>query len=337
MLLSLMSGCSLSREKYDAASTNDLKEASQTESVAEEKEALEDDLASDNMEVVEGAYQSSIINYDGNFQVIRCMAIGSQYIYMNGNSDNVSGFEVIENGESSGLNVECSIPKEMIVLCMSVDAAGDGYALLMSYENNELDYKNAEIWIINREGKLADTIDITQAICGTDKVRPNMLAVSKEGNLYIMDELSPGHIVILNKDGKFANEIIDEQGRQLHGIGRGNDGNIYAICKDTEIRVLKVSEKGTIEETQVTLPEANAKYSTIGCGSAHDFSVFNLTKGAYEIDVKSGYAIEKYKESDLPCKREEIIGRGFLDDGRLVLVENSVDKQFIFHYIPLVN
>lgn len=280
------------------------------------------------------SYENISLEYDGEVQKMRCFAIGHQYIYANTIKNDISGFEIIKAGESKGIQTEFTVPDDMIVLCMSVDLNGNGYALLMSFENNQLNYKNAEIWIIHPDGKKKETIDITQSICIENQVRPNMFAVSDNGIFYIVDEMRTGHIVMLNGKGHLINDIYDEYGRIFQGIGCGKSGRIYVICKDTSILIAEITEDGCLEDTSVRLPEAESKYSTAGTNISNDFLVFNLKKGVYAINMESGVAEEKIVVSDYPCDRENIAGRGFLYDGRLLLIE-SVEERYIFHYITL--
>lgn len=328
IVLLMLSGCGSPATQI----TNGEYQEGKRESIAAEPTAKQE--SPERNGITEISYQSDTIDYKGEFSAIRDVAIGNQYLYINGIHDNISGFEVMKNGESSGIHSKYEIPEGMVTLCMSVDSIGNGHVLLMSYEENQLDFKKSEIWCMNPDGERIRTTDITQTICVQNRIRPNMMAVSEKGYYYIVDEFQSGHIMILDQDGGLAQDVSDERQRFIHGIGRGGDGNIYAVCQDTSLTVIRFTEEDSIEDMEITLPEAFSRYMTIGSVPEYLCGVMSMERGAFGIGGDASSIHEIYKEADFPYESEKFAGSGFLDDGRMVLAERISEDKLVFHYLP---
>lgn len=278
------------------------------------------------------------IIYDGEIKNLQGAVAGREHIFLYGyTEDGAHHIYIMKNGETTAVQSDAEWNEdEKRIRCMAADESGKCYVLMMSVSEDSIDCKTTEIMVIETDGKVAGTIDISNQMKELDwKIIPDGISIDKEGNIYLFSEADKYSVTIVNKDG----EILGRQERKsewyIEGIGRGRDGAVYIVYSNAdEYSIGKIETNGEVMRTyENVLPEAFGKYKYIFPGTDSNLLIYGKA-GIYAY-TDGTKAEERVAKGDMDFNAEAKV-LGFLADGRLVL--SDLDEEGIRHffYIPTV-
>lgn len=309
----------------------------QTENTVESTES--ESVQSENtLTMLQPSDQFEDIIYDGEIKNLQGAVAGREHIFLYGyTEDGAPHIYIMKNGETTAVQSEAEWNEdEKRIRCMAADESGKCYVLVMSVSEDSIDCKTAEIMVVETDGKVAGTIDISDQMKGSDwKIIPDGISIDKEGNIYLFSEADKYSVTVVNKDG----EILGRQERKsewyIEGIGRGRDGAVYIVYSNIgEYSIGKIEANGEVIRTyENVLPEAFGKYKYIFPGTDSNLLIYGKA-GIYAY-TDGTEAEERVAKRDMDFNAEAKV-LGFLADGRLVL--SDLDEEGIRHffYIPTV-
>lgn len=228
-----------------------------------------------------------------------------------------------EIGSKALKKVDMELADGMDIYDMTSDDAGYLYLLLRDKQTNA-EKVTSIIRVLDNEGSIVQNLDISLAMEDSISLHRAFL-VDGEGNFYIKGMSSAMYI---NGDGKLLWEVKDSEIGVNHSFGAasGADGAIYLTYrKDDTSYIGKInSMDGSIsEEYPLNEMEAQDQVLALERGTDSDFLLYGNLSGCWAWN-KADNTMEartELSESDLPYD-ECIVIRGFLEDGRLLLVKN---------------
>lgn len=219
--------------------------------------------------------------------------------------------------------VDMEFAEGMDIYDMTTDEAGHLYLLLRN-KHGDSGKVTSIIREVDENGEILEDHDISQALEDNISLHQAFL-VDLQGNLYIRGMSSA---VYISREGSALWEVKDSEIGIEHSFGQacGADGAIYLTYrKDNTTYLGKInSEDGTIsEEYLLTAIKGQDQVLALGKGTDCDFLLYGNQSGcwAWNKTDNSMEARSTLSESELPYD-ESIIVRGFLQDGRLLLVKN---------------
>lgn len=220
-----------------------------------------------------------------------------------------------------------SLTDGKIALASCTDSQGNWHIVIADSGDPEW----AQIWDVSSEGDLERTVDISD-VRKSQQLRPFYMAVDDSG-CYYMDTC--GLLLILDEDGKLKYRT---ETRNVAGLGTGRSGQVYGVFLEEDstgaflARILP--EDGSIERCPSGGFDAlGAKFSSLRPGVNCDLLLGNMAEGVWE--YRNGELKKVIEIEDLPCNGQNILTMGFLDDGRLCVMEyREKEKLNVFYYVP---
>lgn len=235
------------------------------------------------------------------------------------------GWIPVEEAELLDFDLQLADGKIALASCM--DNQGNWHIMIVESGNQDW----AQIWVVDVDGNLERTVDISE-VRKNQKLRPFYMAVDGNG-CYYMDNW--GMLLILDEDGNLKCRIED---LDVAGLGVGRSGQVYGVFlgggvtgeylarilpEDSKVERCPGGEFGTL----------GAKFSSLQAGVNCELLLGNMAEGVWE--YRDGELIRVLEAGELPCSGQNILAMGFLDDGRLCVMEyRDREKATVFHYVP---
>lgn len=276
--------------------------------------------------------------YQGTTFMSSCRTIGGDSIYSTGFLGEFDGSNPaqgpyfagrigIEEDEIQQFSLE--IPEGMFVYRGCTDSHGRWHLLLSQKTGNAVtEDKKTEIWIINRDGELEQSFDITE--CVGESWFCIWMAVDNEGIYYFA--LNSGIRVI---------DAVNQSVETLHfsgmiaGIGIGRSGALYGVfnVEGNDILGIVDTESGSIEKC-ADFPENSVRptFSVLQAGVNTELLLANMGDGIWSFDgteLKQELTLE-----NIVSNGQDIIAMGFLWDGRVCIMSYEGGK-YVFYYAPI--
>lgn len=277
--------------------------------------------------------------YQGTTYMSSCRTIGGDSIYSTGYLGDFDGSHPAEGPYFAGrIGIEeneiqqfsLEIPEGMFVYRGCTDSQGRWHQLLVQRTENAAEPdKKTEIWIINREGELERSFDITECMKEGGGI-PLWLAVDNEGIYYFASSQS---ILVI--------DAVNQSVKPLHfsgmiaGIGIGRSGALYGVFKvegdENELLGIVDVESGSIEKC-AELPGSNRPtFSALQAGVNTELLLANMGDGIWSYD---GAELKQELTLDnIVANGQDILSMGFLWDGRVCIMSYEGGK-YVFHYAP---
>ncbi len=278
------------------------------------------------------------VTYQGMDYMSSCRTIGGDSIYSTGyqgkfdasnpaDGPYFAGRIGIEEDEIQQFSLE--IPEGMFVYRGCTDSQGRWHLLLSQKTGNAVEAdKKTEIWIVNREGELEQSFDITE--CVGESWFCIWMAVDNEGIYYFA--LNSGIRVINVTDQSvatlnFSGEII--------GIGIGRSGALYGMFHVDGNYFLGMidADSGSIEKcADLAENNLNSSFSILQGGVNTELLLANKGNGVWSYDgteLKQELAFK-----DIMANGQDILDIGFLWDGRVCVMSYEGGK-YVFRYISI--
>lgn len=279
--------------------------------------------------------------YQGMDYMSSCRTIGGDSIYSTGYQGKFDGSNPadgpyfagrigIEEDEIQQFSLE--IPEGMFVYRGCTDSQGRWHLLLSQKTGNAAEPdKKTEIWIVNREGELEQSFDITECVKEGGRL-PAWLAVDNGGIYYFASEESIRVIDAVNQ----SVQTLQFSG-SICGIGIGRSGALYGVFKvegeGNEFLGIVQTASGSIEKC-AELPENNMRptFSVLQAGVSTELLLANMGDGIWNYDgteLKQALTLE-----NIVANGQDILAMGFLWDGRVCIMSYENGKD-VFHYLPV--
>ncbi|HKM35430.1 MAG TPA: hypothetical protein VJY54_11890 [Lachnospiraceae bacterium] len=276
------------------------------------------------------------VSYKGEDFRKSVFAVGGDKIYICGiKSDGQYFLGCMNKEEDLFYEFSIEIPENMRAFNMTVDNQNRCHILWMSIEKITLDnqcfdritYEQSYITIMNAKGETETQIDVTP-IFMKEQRRPFCFIIDREGNYYFENGKE---IVKLLSDGSMVSNIVCPG--QIDGIGIGRTGVVYCTYENEDRKdMLGKLDQDVFVSCEVSLPDNNAIYANISPGTDSEALLYNKDGGVYVYDDVSNVIELRISQGDLPIYGEEVVGYGFLEDGRLCLLTQNGET--VFYYIP---
>lgn len=254
-------------------------------------------------------------------------AKGTYIVYMKelGAKERFLGWIPAEEAEIQDFDIQLTEGKVALASCL--DSHGNWH--IMVAESGNPDW--AQIWIVSSEGNLERTVDISE-VRKSQQLRPFYMAVDGNG-CYYMDNW--GILLILDEDGKLKCRMED---MNVAGLGMGRSGQVYGVFVEKGFtgaylaRILP--EDNSVERCPgVEFGDLGAKFSSLQPGVNCELLLGNMADGVWE--YRDEKLIKVLEAGELPCSGQSILAMGFLDDGRLCVMEyREQEKRNAFYYVP---
>lgn len=278
------------------------------------------------------------VTYQGMDFTSSCRTIGGDSIYSTGYQGKFDGSNPadgpyfagrigIEENEIRQFSLE--IPEGMFVYRGCTDSQGRWHLLLSQKTGNVVEAdKKTEIWIVNREGELEQSFDITE--CVGESWFCIWMAVDNEGIYYFamnsgirVINVAEQSVATLN----FSGEII--------GIGIGRSGALYGMFNVEGNNFLGTidTDSGTIEKcADLAENNLNSSFSILQGGVNAELLLANKGNGVWSYDGTELKQELVFK--DIMANGQDILDMGFLWDGRVCVMSYEGEK-YVFRYIPI--
>ncbi len=293
---------------------------------------------SGNVRELELNTNASTVTYQGTAFMSSYRTIGGDSIYNTGFLGEFDGDHPAEGPYFAGrIGLEedviqqfpLEIPEDMFAYRGCIDSQGRWHLMVLQKSDEAVTNKKTEIWVINRNGDLEQSFDITN--CMKESVMlPDWIEVDNDGNYYLASAKTILVIDVVNQSVEplhFSGEII--------GFGRGRSGALYGVFDVEGNDILGVVDphSGSIEKCAV-LPEngIRPKFSTLQAGVATELLLANKGDGIWSYDgteLKQEMTLE-----DTVANGQDILAMGFMWDGRVCIMSYENGK-YVFHYEPI--
>ncbi len=328
IVIFLLTGCGQTNEKE----LDKLVE----ESIVPEQQDIENEKDTFQPSASEVSNEAVTVFYKGDDFRKSVFAVGGDKIYICGiKSDGQYFWGCMNKEEDSFFEFSVEIPENMRAFNMTVDNQNKCHILWMSIEKVTLDNQSVDritfeqsfITIINAEGETETQIDVTQ-IFKKEQTRPFCFSIDREGNYYFENGKE---IVKLLSDGSMASNIVCPG--WIEGIGIGRTGVVYCTYKNEDGKeMLGKIDQDAFASCNLNLPDNYAIYANISPGTDSEALLYNKDGGVYVYDDVNNVIELRISQSQLPISGEEVVGYGFLHDGRLCLLTQNGET--VFYYIP---
>lgn len=283
----------------------------------------------------------STVAYQGTPFMSSCRTIGGDGIYSAGYLGEFDGGNPADGPyfvgrigmeEDNILQFPLEIPVDMTAYRGCVDSQGRWHLLLAQKSGETAAGKKMEIWVINRDGELEESHDITDYT--EEGVRiPGWMEVDEDGNYYFA---SGGSILVV--------DVADHSVQLLHfggeiiGLGRGRSGALYGVFSVEGNDFLGVidAESGSIRKC-ADFPENDVrpKFSVLQAGVNMELLLANMEDGVWSYDgteLKQEMTLD-----DIVANGQDILAMGFLWDGRVCVMSYEAGQKghYLFHYVPI--
>lgn len=278
------------------------------------------------------------VTYQGMDYMSSCRTIGGDSIYSTGYQGKFDGSNPadgpyfagrigIEENEIRQFSLE--IPEGMFVYRGCTDSQGRWHLLLSQKTGNVVEVdKKTEIWIVNREGELEQSFDITE--CVGESWFCIWMAVDNEGIYYFA--LNSGIRVINVADQSVATFNFNGE---ILGIGIGRSGALYGMFNVEGNNFLGTidTDSGTIEKcADLAENNLNSSFSILQAGVNTELLLANKGNGVWSYDGTELRQELVFK--DIMANGQDILDMGFLWDGRVCVMSYEGEK-YVFRYIPI--
>lgn len=296
--------------------------------VGREGENSEDSLVSDQLGNVSDRRMEIVCRGDLFYKSLTEVGANGTYIvYMKDLDAKERYLGRIPAEEAELQDFDLPLADGKIALASCIDSQGNWH--IMIAESGDRD--QAQIWVVSADGNLERTVDISE-IRKSQQLRPFYMAVDSKG-YYYMD--NGGILLILDEDGKLKYRTEDQD---VAGLGVGRSGLVYGVFLEEDAtgaylaRILP--EDGSVERCPGgEFGTLGAKFSSLQPGVNCELLLGNMADGVWE--YRDGELIKVLEAGELPCSGQNILTMGFLDDGRLCVMEyRDREKTNVFYYVP---
>lgn len=272
--------------------------------------------------------RSAEIVWQGDIFYKSLAEVGDDGIYMIYRTDLESDERYMGKVSAEGSQIEefdFPIEENRFAIVSCTDSQGNWHAMFVESGS----YEWSQIWVITPEGELQRTVDIS-AIRKEYSVRPFYMAIDSEGNYYLDNW---GQLLVIDKEGNLkcqANHM------DVAGLGTGRSGQVYGIFYQEDSRELYLAKVSAADGSLEPCPGVDfdglrVKFSSLRPGVNCELLLANREGGAWE--YRDGELIKVIGSDELPCGGQDIQAMGFLNDGRLCVMEYR-DGNNVFHYLP---
>ncbi|MCM1303266.1 MAG: hypothetical protein NC305_13540 [Lachnospiraceae bacterium] len=274
----------------------------------------------------------AVVTWQGIDYLSSCRAIGGDSIYTTGFEGNVSdeglyfaGRIGIEEDEMQQFSLD--IPKDMFVYRSCTDAQGRWHLLLSQRNGNTAEPdKKTEVWVINRNGELEQSFDITEYIGPWFGI---WMAVDHDGIYYLAAQ-----------DGIRVIDVAEHSvapldfGGEITGIGIGRSGALYGMFRVEEDNFLGVidTDNGSVKKCASLDETLNSSFSILQGGVDMELFLANKGNGVWSYD--GAELKQELAFADIMENGQDILAIGFLWDGRMCVMSSEGGK-YVFRYIPM--
>ncbi len=288
---------------------------------------------------------TSEIIYQGTNFMSSYRCIGGDSIYSTGFLGEFDGNHPAEGPYFAGrIGIEendiqqfaLEIPEDMFAVRGCVDRQGRWHLLLaQKTENPGTDGKveipedrKVEIWVIDRDGNLEQSMDVTESF-GGGRPLPLWMEVDHETNYYF----ASGQTIMILNTSEQSVEVLNFGG-SIAGIGIGRSGALYGVFDAGEGDFLGLvdTDSGSIEKC-AAFPENDARpsFSALQGGVSVELLLANMEDGVWSYD---GEGLKQTVTLDnMVVNGQDILAMGFLWDSRVCIMSRE-DGKYIFHYAP---
>lgn len=220
-----------------------------------------------------------------------------------------------------------SLTDGKVALASCTDSQGNWHIMVAKSGDQEW----AQIWVVSADGYLERTVDISD-IRKSQQLRPFYMAVDGNG-CYYMDNW--GLLLVLDEDGNLKHRT---KTRNVAGLGTGRSGQVYGVFLEEDSAGAYLAsilpEDGSIERCpNGGFGALGAKFSSLQPGVNCELLLGNMAEGVWE--YRDGELIKVLEAGELPCSGQNILAMGFLDDGRLCVMEyREQEMENVFYYVP---
>lgn len=288
--------------------------------------------------------EKTAVIYQGIPFVSSNRAIGGNSIYTTGFQGEFSGNQPVEGPYFAGrIGIEedtvqefdLEIPEDMFVYRSCTDEQGRWHLLLSQRIDNRVTYEKSEIWIVNSQGGLEGSLDVTESMREWNSM-PFWMAVDHQGNYYFLSSFGiGGSLLAVDVENQSAAPLSFGEG-SIDGIGVGRSGTVYGVFTPTR----GISYLGSIDpysgsvERCADFPENNTRpsFSVLQGGVNTELLLANTGDGVWSYDgeeLKLSVLLE-----ELAGNGQDIYAMGFLWDGRVCCMVNE-NHEYVFRYVPV--
>lgn len=302
------------------------------EEIIEKEEKVDSTLTN----ISEASNQEAVVFYAGGDFIKSVFAVGGDMLFIYGINPNGKKFLGYMNKEENVFQeISVDYPENMRAFNMTVDDDNQCHILWMSTEKVTLDgqtldlitYEESYITIVNARDGINAEIDVSH-IFNKERKRPYCFITDRDGNYYFENG---EEIVKVSPKGILVMEIICPG--WVEGIGMGKSGTVYCTYENENgDKMLGKIVNEKFVSCELDLPDSDAIYGNISAGTDTEVLMYNKDGGVYIYDDVKNVIEPRIASNDLPIQGEEVVGYGFLGDGRLCLLTQK--EETIFYYVP---
>ena len=287
-------------------------------------------------------FEKSVVTYQGTPFMSSNRAIGGDSIYTTGFLGEFDGDHPAEGPYFAGrIGIEedtiqefaLEIPDDMFVYRSCTDERGRWHLLLSQRIDNKLTYAKSEIWIVDSQGELEESIDVTESIREWNSI-PFWMTVDHQGNYYFLSNFgNGGSLLVVDMENQTATPLRYEEG-SIDGIGVGRSGTVYGVFDQNGTTYLGSIDlySGSVERC-ADFPENGYRpsFSALQEGVNTELLLANMGEGVWSYDgaeLKLSVPLE-----ELSGNGQDIMAMGFLWDGRVCCMVYENHK-YVFRYVP---
>lgn len=276
--------------------------------------------------------------YQGTAFMSSCRTIGGDSIYSTGYLGEFDGSHPADGPYFAGRiglggdeiqQYEIEIPEDMFAHKSCVDSQGRWHLLLSQRVDGALTGKKTEIWVINREGELEQSIDITDV--NAELRTPGWMTVDTQGNCYF----AAGESILAIDIGNYSTQRFDFDA-YIAGIGIGRSGALYGVFRDgnggDDFLGIVDTVGGSIEKCAEFPGNARPTFSALQAGVYTELLLANMGDGIWSYD--GAELTQERTLEGIVANGQDILAMGFLWDGR-ACVMNRQNGKYVFHYVPI--
>lgn len=288
--------------------------------------------------------EKAVVIYQGTPFRSSNRAIGGDSIYTTGFQGEFNGDQPVDGPyfvgrigieEDTIQEFDLKIPEDMFVYRSCTDERGRWHLLISQRNDNRVTYERTEVWIVNSQGELEESLDVTEGIREWDSL-PFWMAVDHQGKYYFLSSFgNGGSLLMIDVENQSATPLRFGEG-SIDGIGVGRSGTVYGVFTPTR----GISYLGSIDpysssvERCADFPEDSLRpsFSVLQSGVNTELLLANTKDGVWSYDgeeLKLSVPLE-----ELAGNGQDIFVMGFLWDGRVccMVYENH---EYVFRYVPV--
>lgn len=282
------------------------------------------------------------VEYAGDTFLSSCRVIGGDSIYLTGYQGEFTGDSSTSEdyfigrigiGQNQVQKFSQEIPEDMFALRGCVDGTGRCHILFVQKKDNGVTYEKTEIWTMNTQGEVEQTLDLTTFPEYDSLKQPwYWMAADGQGTYYLGNN---GGIWMLDGKTKGVWQYQPE-GESVEGVGIGKSGTVYGVFANQSgeryLGEIRFAEETVTHCGDFPVNSMQPSFSVLQPGVNTELLLANKGDGVWSYG--GGNLELTVPLEDIIGNGQDIDAMGFLADGRCCVMSYE-NKNYRFYYVPV--